>query len=579
MPRTTLGVTTLAALFAAVLVVRPGSPPQVAAQPPAQGDALPADLAMVPADAIGFVHVRLADLWKNDVFREVRKTWLAAGDEALKALDEQFVPAPSSLDRVTVFALPDPGGKLPRLFGVIAFSAPFDRDKLVKAYFPDAKTRQVSGKTVYTPRGSAEVAVTFPDDRHVLIGANEGIDGYLSKPPAKDGPLAGALKLATARPVIAAANLSAVPDPADALFEPLKDLRVDLRPVFKAELVLLAIDLGNDAKIEVKAAYPDEAAARRRGLGAALIVEGGRSSSRRKGSGRKLSAKDTKIRDRPTNSRGGHVRVRSGCSTGSTPSSPTRSSSPGRKNLALTVSMPKEVVAMAGLSAPILGFGFYSLASRSAVSRSPRRVEPEESKQPQADRACDPQLRERPRQAPADIKDKDGKPILSWRVAILPYMEQDNLYKQFKLDEPWTRAQPEAVATGREGLRVTERQGPHGRREGEKPSGRPTTSACPPGTMFDPTKAKLTFADVTDGLSNTVRLVETRDPVASAQPGDLLIYTKKPVPMVSAAGMDGVTNVLLGDGSVRKADTKKVSERTLRNAFLRNDGMPMGADW
>src|SRR5262249_15968280 len=32
---------------------------------------------------------------------------------------------------------------------------------------------------------------------------------------------------------------------------------------------------------------------------------------------------------------------------------------------------------------------------------------------------------------------KDGKPLLSWRVALLPYMEQDQLFKQFKLDEPW----------------------------------------------------------------------------------------------------------------------------------------------
>src|SRR5262249_33469945 len=38
---------------------------------------------------------------------------------------------------------------------------------------------------------------------------------------------------------------------------------------------------------------------------------------------------------------------------------------------------------------------------------------------------------------PAAIHDKNGKPLLSWRVAILPFIEQDNLYKQFHLDEPW----------------------------------------------------------------------------------------------------------------------------------------------
>ena len=36
-----------------------------------------------------------------------------------------------------------------------------------------------------------------------------------------------------------------------------------------------------------------------------------------------------------------------------------------------------------------------------------------------------------------DITDKDGRSLLSWRVAILPYIEQEALYKQFKLDEPW----------------------------------------------------------------------------------------------------------------------------------------------
>ena len=38
---------------------------------------------------------------------------------------------------------------------------------------------------------------------------------------------------------------------------------------------------------------------------------------------------------------------------------------------------------------------------------------------------------------PAAIVDRKGKKLLSWRVMILPYIEQDNLYRQFKLDEPW----------------------------------------------------------------------------------------------------------------------------------------------
>jgi hypothetical protein len=33
--------------------------------------------------------------------------------------------------------------------------------------------------------------------------------------------------------------------------------------------------------------------------------------------------------------------------------------------------------------------------------------------------------------------DKNGKPFVSWRVHILPFIGQEPLYRQFKLDEPW----------------------------------------------------------------------------------------------------------------------------------------------
>ena len=38
---------------------------------------------------------------------------------------------------------------------------------------------------------------------------------------------------------------------------------------------------------------------------------------------------------------------------------------------------------------------------------------------------------------PNNVYDQNGKPLLSWRVLILPYIEEEKLYKEFKLDEPW----------------------------------------------------------------------------------------------------------------------------------------------
>lgn len=38
---------------------------------------------------------------------------------------------------------------------------------------------------------------------------------------------------------------------------------------------------------------------------------------------------------------------------------------------------------------------------------------------------------------PTDICDAQGRPLLSWRVRLLPYLEEVALYAQFHLDEPW----------------------------------------------------------------------------------------------------------------------------------------------
>ncbi len=38
---------------------------------------------------------------------------------------------------------------------------------------------------------------------------------------------------------------------------------------------------------------------------------------------------------------------------------------------------------------------------------------------------------------PAYLADKNGKPMHSWRVLILPYLEQNSLYEQYRFDEPW----------------------------------------------------------------------------------------------------------------------------------------------
>jgi hypothetical protein len=38
---------------------------------------------------------------------------------------------------------------------------------------------------------------------------------------------------------------------------------------------------------------------------------------------------------------------------------------------------------------------------------------------------------------PAYIADESGRPIHSWRVLILPFLEEEALYRKYRFDEPW----------------------------------------------------------------------------------------------------------------------------------------------
>jgi hypothetical protein len=174
---------------------------------------------------------------------------------------------------------------------------------------------------------------------------------------------------------------------------------------------------------------------------------------------------------------------------------------------------------------------------------------------------------------PQDITDKNGKPILSWRVAILPFMEQENLYKQFKLDEPWDSENNKAASQAVIKTYLSP-QAPL-----DNPAGKTHYQMfVGPGAMGEQGQ-KLTFASVTDGLSNTIMVVETAEAVDWAKPGGIAFDPKKPLPKLKGAGQPDLLQVLLGDGSVRALNLKTVTEKTLKNAIVRNDGNPLGDDW
>lgn len=145
------------------------------------------------------------------------------------------------------------------------------------------------------------------------------------------------------------------------------------------------------------------------------------------------------------------------------------------------------------------------------------------------------------------IVDKQGKPLLSWRVAILPFIEMELLYDKFKLNEPWDSPHNKALLA-------------------EMPTtyADPSLSAAEPGsttyrafagkgTFFDPS-AELSVKDVTDGLSNTIAVVGATQGVPWTKPEDIAFNPDdKTADAFKGAGWPAPlgTLALFADGSVR----------------------------
>jgi prepilin-type processing-associated H-X9-DG protein len=159
---------------------------------------------------------------------------------------------------------------------------------------------------------------------------------------------------------------------------------------------------------------------------------------------------------------------------------------------------------------------------------------------------------------------KTGKPLLSWRVAILPFVEQDGLYRQFHLDEPWDSEHNKKLLASM----------PQVYRH-------PASTAAPGMTNYVtvrgkdtafPGKEGIRIAEITDGTSNTIMAVEVSDAKAVpwTKPDDFPYDDKNP-----AAGLGGLFaggfNAAFCDGSVHFISSA-IDAETLRRLFNRHDG-------
>jgi len=164
---------------------------------------------------------------------------------------------------------------------------------------------------------------------------------------------------------------------------------------------------------------------------------------------------------------------------------------------------------------------------------------------------------------------KDKRPLLSWRVFMLPYIEQDNLYQQFHLDEPWD---------SEHNKKLIAMIPPVFRSANEKLSAEGKTRIVAPvgkDMAFEPNGEGTKINDFTDGTSNTILLLEAAEDraVVWTKPDDLEIDVNEPKTGVFDPDAKSFL-AALADGSVRTIP-KKIESKMLLYLFLRNDGNPV----
>jgi hypothetical protein len=167
---------------------------------------------------------------------------------------------------------------------------------------------------------------------------------------------------------------------------------------------------------------------------------------------------------------------------------------------------------------------------------------------------------------PAATLSKEGKPLLSWRVQILPYLGHNFLYKQFRQNEPWDSEHNKKFI----------RRIPPSFRETQDDLNKGTTPFQAPvgiATLFNPGGTGTNSIQIINELSNTIMLVKVPEDKTAiwTKPEDWEIDISLPAKDL----LKGFSNAIVfacADGEVKAIPLKEAEEKI--KSMLVIDGKP-----
>ncbi len=153
-------------------------------------------------------------------------------------------------------------------------------------------------------------------------------------------------------------------------------------------------------------------------------------------------------------------------------------------------------------------------------------------------------------QAPGNIVDRGGKPLLSWRVELLPSLGEEELYQKFKRDEPWNSPSNKALIPLMPKVYAFPNQSGVGLTHYKMYIG--------PKTLYEkgpPSRNSM----MVKNPPNLLAVVEAAQPVEWTNPATELLFS------------NGECHVVMWDGSPRTLK-ETIDPQNLKNAILANEG-------
>jgi hypothetical protein len=504
---------------------------------------LPADLAKVPSDAMLLVSGRVAELWSGEVNKAVRQKYAKQMNKGASEFEDKFGLSPDQVERLSMATMhiagPAEAGPAEQWF-FVGTTKTYNRDNVMGA-LGARKVEKYKQQTFYVNEKDWSV---YPlGERALAYGSTRAIRGLIDRPRKSDGNLAAALRLAAGKhAAVFALNVQTFHD---AIGDKLPGETEPFKPLLQAQYGTLTVDLGAESLAEVKLTFASE--------------------------------KDAKAAVQPA--RTGVDLARAGLGRGVDQLNKQKEMTKfvellkqvqGSLKATQVEQEGKTLMAAVRLKVDVASVGLVFVEAVQKVREAAARTQVANNLK-QIALAMHNYHDTYGRFPPQATYDKNGKALVSWRVMILPFIEENNLYNRFHHDERWDSehnkkllaqmpkvyASPQDEQTIQE--HVTHYQGFVGK-----------------GAFFEG-KQGLRITDFTDGTSNTIMIAEASKAVPWTKPEDIPYVPGKPLPKLGLPDAAGF-QASLCDGCVRFL-SHKITQATLHQAITRNGGEVLGPDF